>query len=177
MLSSFKVVVASQNPVKINAVKLAFSQMFPKKTFEFSGISVPSGVSNQPLGEKETLKGASNRVKNLSKIISANYWVGIEGGSKRVGSGMETFAWVVVKSQNRVSKSRTASFFLPQKIIKLINQGKELGEADDIVFHRQNSKQSNGAVGILTNNIITRATYYQSAVIMALIPFKNPNLY
>lgn len=176
-MSFIKVAIASQNPVKIAAVKLAFSQMFPTQTFEFSDISVSSGVSNQPLGEKETLKGASNRVKNLSKIIPADYWVGIEGGSKKVGKGMETFAWVIIKSKNKISKSRTASFFLPQKIVDLINQGKELGEADDIVFHRQNSKQSNGAVGILTNDVITRTTYYQAAVTMALIPFKNPNLY
>lgn len=174
---SMKVVVASENPVKIEATKIAFAKMFPDQEFEFQGFSVSSNVSAQPMGEKETLKGALNRVKNLSKTISADYFIGIEGGSKRVGKSMETFAWVVVKSKNKLSKSRTASFFLPKEIIKLINQGIELGKADDIVFNRHNSKQSNGAVGILTNDIITRTSYYEQAVIMALIPFKNPNLY
>jgi len=176
-MNSAKVFIASTNPVKINSVKLAFTKMYPGTDFSFKGISISSEVSNQPIGEKETLKGALNRVKNLSKLNQADYFVGIEGGSKRVGKGMETFAWVVIKSKNKISKSRTSSFFLPKKIIELIDQGKELGEADDIVFNRVNSKQSNGAVGILTNDIVTRTSYYEQAVIMALIPFKNPDLF
>ena len=176
-MASVKVLVASTNPVKIDSVRLAFTKMYPGIDFSFKGVSVPSGVSNQPLGETETLTGAKNRVNNLSKTNQADFFVGIEGGSKKVAKSMETFAWVVIKSKNKISKSRTSSFYLPKKIIELINQGVELGEADDIVFNRQNSKQSNGAVGILTNDIITRTSYYEQAVIMALIPFKNPELY
>lgn len=56
-------------------------------------------------------------------------------------------------------------------------EGKELGEADDLVFGQTNSKQANGAVGILTDNVLTRTTFYEPAVILALIPFKNPELY
>jgi non-canonical (house-cleaning) NTP pyrophosphatase len=52
-----------------------------------------------------------------------------------------------------------------------------LGEADDRVFSRKNSKQSNGAIGILTNDAIDRTELYIPAVIFALIPFKNPDLY
>ncbi|MEA2092741.1 MAG: DUF84 family protein, partial [Patescibacteria group bacterium] len=55
--------------------------------------------------------------------------------------------------------------------------GKELGEADDIVFQRNNSKQENGAVGILTGDVVDRTKCYTEAVILALIPFKNVNLY
>ena len=172
------VFIGSQNPVKINSVQLGFTKMFPDLEFSFQGIGVDSGVSNQPLSEEETITGAINRVENLfHQEPQADYWVGIEGGSKIVDSGMETFAWVVIKSENKISKSRTSSFFLPKKIIQLINQGIELGEADDIIFNRKNSKQSNGAIGILTNDIITRTSYYEQAVIMALIPFKNLELY
>jgi non-canonical (house-cleaning) NTP pyrophosphatase len=52
-----------------------------------------------------------------------------------------------------------------------------LGEADDIVFGRSNSKQDNGAVGLLTDNVIDRAQLYEHAMILALIPFKNELLY
>lgn len=171
------IAIASKNPVKIESTRLAFTKVFPDQSFEFKGFFVPSDVSIQPLGEKETLTGAKNRVKNLSKKTAADYYVGIEGGSKHVGKDMETFAWVVIKSKNKITKSRTASFYLPKKIIELVNQGKELGEADDIVFNRQNSKQSNGAVGILTNDVVTRTSYYEQAIVMALIPFNNPDLY
>ena len=91
---------------------------------------------------------------------------------------MEAFAWVVIKAKgNGFGKGRTGTFFLPPQIAELIKQGKELGEADDIVFGRTNSKQENGAVGILTENVVDRTKYYTEAVVLALIPFKNKKLY
>jgi non-canonical (house-cleaning) NTP pyrophosphatase len=53
----------------------------------------------------------------------------------------------------------------------------ELGEADDLVFGKANSKQQNGAVGLLTNDVIVRRTLYVPAVVMALIPFVKEELY
>jgi non-canonical (house-cleaning) NTP pyrophosphatase len=52
-----------------------------------------------------------------------------------------------------------------------------LGEADDIVFGRSNSKQKEGAIGLLTGNVVDRAGLYEHAVILALVPFKNVALY
>ena len=46
-----------------------------------------------------------------------------------------------------------------------------------MVFKRSNSKQKNGAVGILTDNLINRTYYYAHAIILALIPFSNTKLY
>ena len=173
-----KVVVASKNPVKIDAVKQGFEKMFPSADFEFVGVSVPSGVSDQPSNNDETLEGAFNRATNANKEMpGADYWVGVEGGIQKIGHEMEAFAWVVVKSSTQSGKSRTGTFFLPKKIVHLIDDGKELGEANDIVFKKTNSKQENGAVGILTGNVIDRTKYYLEAIILALIPFKNEQLY
>ena len=109
---------------------------------------------------------------------SADFYVGIEGGIEESGLDMDAFAWVVIKSKDgRFGKSRTGTFFLPPQLVKLIKQGKELGEADDIVFDRVNSKQENGAVGVLTGNVINRTKYYTDAIILAIIPFKNVELY
>jgi non-canonical (house-cleaning) NTP pyrophosphatase len=84
---------------------------------------------------------------------------------------------VVIDKADKVGKGRTSTFFLPARVAELVRQGKELGEADDIVFGLQNSKQQMGAIGILTHGIIDRAEYYEQAVVAALIPFKNPELY
>jgi inosine/xanthosine triphosphatase len=144
-----------------------------------TGVSASSGVSDQPMSEEETLLGATNRAENASKQMpDVDYWVGIEGGLSETNNGMEAFAWVVIKSRNGIiGRGRTGSFFLPDKVSDLIRKGKELGEADDIVFNRTNSKQANGSVGILTGDVLTRTTYYEPAIIFALIPFKNPELY
>lgn len=173
-----KVVITSKNPIKIQAVKNGFEKMFPDEKFEFVEISVSSNVPNQPFSNNETFIGARNRVNNASKEIkNAHFYVGIEGGIEQVGEEMEAFAWVVVKSTQQYSKSRTGTFFLPKEVVRLIKQGKELGEADDIVFKRNNSKQQNGAVGILTGDVIDRTKYYADAVVLSLIPFKNADLY
>jgi non-canonical (house-cleaning) NTP pyrophosphatase len=61
--------------------------------------------------------------------------------------------------------------------MSIIKEGMELGEADDIVFGMTNSKQENGAVGILTGNVINRTDLYKAATVLSLIPFRNTELY
>jgi non-canonical (house-cleaning) NTP pyrophosphatase len=146
-----KVIIASKNPVKIQSVKNGFEKMFLDQDFEFIGISTPSGVADQPFSNSETFLGAQNE--------------------------MEAFAWVFIISKDKRGKARTGTFFLPNEVVNLVKEGKELGDADDIVFNRRNSKQESGAVGILTGDVIDRTKYYTEAVILALIPFKNVDLY
>jgi inosine/xanthosine triphosphatase len=173
-----KIIIASKNPVKIQAVKNGFEKMFPNHAHEFISVSVPSNVADQPLSNQETFLGAKNRADNASnEIKNGDFYFGIEGGIEHINDEMEAFAWIVVKADSKYGKSRTGTFFLPNQVVELIKKGKELGEADDIVFKQTNSKQENGAVGILTANVIDRTKYYTEAVILALIPFKNIDLY
>lgn len=173
------VVVASQNPVKTQAVTRGFQRMFPDETFLVQTVSAPSGVKHQPMSDAETLQGAMNRATQAANLLpTASYWVGIEGGIEvTTGGEMFAFAWVAVRTHNRVGRGRTGTFYLPSAVSNLIRQGKELGEADDLVFGRTNSKQENGAVGLLTGDVVDRIQLYEMAVILALIPFKNPDLY
>tara|TARA_R110001592_G_scaffold68488_3_gene209821 strand:- start:3975 stop:4505 length:531 start_codon:yes stop_codon:yes gene_type:complete len=173
------VVVASKNPVKIKCTEQAFKEVFKNEALAFTGINVPSNVADQPMSDKETLQGARNRAKNAqSANPKADYWIGIEGGIAETEEGeMQAFAWISIISKNQKGEARTATFTLPPKIAELIHQGIELGVADDMVFKRSNSKQSNGAVGILTHDLIDRAEYYRPAIVLALIPFINPELY
>ncbi|MBM3225236.1 MAG: DUF84 family protein, partial [Candidatus Tectomicrobia bacterium] len=109
---------------------------------------------------------------------NAAYGVGIEGGIEDHAGTMTAFAWVVVLSQDQqLGQACTGTFTLPEAVAALVRQGKELGAADDIVFGRANSKQEQGAVGLLTGGIIDRTQLYVQAVILALIPFKQRSLY
>ena len=166
-----KVLIASKNPVKINATKKAFEDVFTDH-FEFEGVSADSLVSDQPMSNDETLKGATNRLQNIQHL-EADYLVSIEGGVDLLDNNYEAFAWIVISDKNKIGKAKTATFPLPLKISNLIKEGYELGDADDMVFKRSNSKQKNGAVGILTDNLINRTDYYTHAIILALIPFTN----
>lgn len=174
-----KVIIASKNPVKIEAVKIGFNKMFPGQVFDFEAVSVSSDVPDQPMGDLETYNGAFNRAKNAQLLISnADFWVGLEGGLIEHKDGnMEAMAWIIVLSKNKLGKSRTAGFDLPQKTIALIKQGLELGAADEQVFGVNNSKQQMGSTGLLTDNALNRCDYYVQSVILALIPFLKTELY
>jgi inosine/xanthosine triphosphatase len=173
-----KIIIASQNPVKIEATRLGFQSMFPEENFQIEAVSAPSGVRAQPMSSRETMIGAANRVKAAQKQYpEADFWVGIEGGVESEGEELAAYAWIVIHSANLEGKSRTGTFFLPPRVAALIRQGQELGAADDIVFNQSNSKQANGAIGILTGDIIDRTALYAHAVILALVPFKNPELF
>lgn len=172
------VVIASTNPVKMACTRSAFAKMFPQREFQFAGVSVPSGVPAQPVGDDETLQGALNRASNARQAApQADFWVGIEGGIAEEQGGMSAFAWVAVLDSAGSGKARSGAFFLPPALAELVRQGVELGEADDRFFGRSNSKQANGAVGLLTADALDRIAFYEPAVVMALIPFKNPELY
>ncbi len=174
-----RVIVGSKNPVKVEAVKLGFERMFPKEVFVVDGYEVNSEVNDQPMGDDETFTGALNRATNAKKLFSdADFWVGLEGGNiAHSATEMEAMAWMVVLNNEKMGKARTAGFYLPRKTIELINQGYELGHADEIVFGTKNSKQKMGSTGLLTENALNRTDFYVQAIILALIPFLKIDLY
>ena len=172
------VVVASANPVKVSAVQKGFARWLGSESFEVLPVSTPSGVSAQPFSSEETFLGAANRMEAARKLVpDANYWTAIEGGVENLHGQLAAYAWVVISSPHQMGKARTGSFFLPDSISQLVRQGIELGSADDMVFSRTNSKQGNGAIGILTNDLVTRTDLYEHAVLLALAPFITPDYY
>ena len=189
------VIIASTNPVKIDAARQGFETMFALDhgsplsggltqskgagdTYSFQGVNVPSGVSHQPMTDAETLTGARTRAENARTARpEADFWVGIEGGVEDYDRGMHAFAWVVILGRDLTGEARTGTFQLPPEITRLVRQGVELGHADDIVFQRSNSKQKDGAIGILTDGLIDRTAYYVHAVMLALVPFKKREMY
>ncbi|TDQ12947.1 inosine/xanthosine triphosphatase [Algoriphagus boseongensis] len=172
------VLVGSKNPVKIACTEDGFTQAF-NRSFLVEGINAFSGVPDQPVGDEETLLGAKNRAINSQKVFpDANYWVGLEGGIDEDNHGMFAFAWIYVLDRNGKSgQSKTGTFYLPKKVAELVKGGMELGKADDLVFEKENSKQQGGSVGILTHGVVDRSEYYRQAIILALIPFLNENIY
>lgn len=171
------------------------------------GFNVPSGVADQPMGDEETMMGADNRAKKAYEeykkkfSIVPNLAVGLEGGLEwcRDKKILTCMAWMVCYGKRNglmadilacpnsthytgdkkpiYGRAKTASFTIPPAVTELVKQGMELGEADDVVFKRINSKQGSGTVGILSGNIIDRSAYYEHALVLALVPWIRPDLY
>ena len=170
-----KIVVASRNPVKIDAAKRAFASMFPDAVVEMLSVDVRSGVSDQPNSDEETRRGARTRAMNASQAeLDADFWVGMKGGIEVIDNQLMAFAWMVVLGHSeRISEARSVTLPLPPAVRKLVESGLELGEANDIVFATLNSKHSGGAYGLLTEGRYTRESVYRQTLIIALIPFVN----
>ena len=170
-----KVVVASLNPVKVEAVKEAFRVQFPGIETELIPLSVSSGVRDQPMSDDETRRGAVNRVAGAKAVHpDADFWVGLEGGLDFFDDRLMAFAWMVIAaSDDRVSETRSVTLPLPPEVQALVSDGLELGEANDRVFSTLNSKQGGGAFGLLTDGLMTREGIYTQTLILALIPFAH----
>lgn len=171
------IVVASTNPVKCKAVLSGFQRLFPQEIWKVHSVAATSEVAHQPMSDFETRQGAINRAHNAQKFQShADFWVGIEGGVEELNGDMLAFAWITILSKTCMGLSRSGTFLLPKRIADMVREGIELGKADDIFFGRKNSKRENGAIGLLTQDVIDREALYEHAVILALVPFKNPDI-
>ena len=172
-----KIIVASKNPVKINAAKVGFEAML-NDTVEASGVSIPSGVSDQPLTDDETRKGSELRAKGAKENYpDAHFWVGIEGGVDKLNGVIHTFGWITILSKNKQGQARSATIPLPNAVEAGLQKGEELGDINDRLFHKDNSKQKGGTSGILTHGVMDRLELYRHAMVLALIPFVNKALY
>jgi inosine/xanthosine triphosphatase len=170
-----KIAVASANPVKLGAARRAFEQVFPDADLAVASAAASSGVSDQPMSDAETREGAHNRARGaLEYAAGADYGVGMEGGIERLGGELIAFAWMVVATADgRIGEARSITLPLPPAVRKLIDDGLELGEANDRVFSTVNSKQGGGAYGLLTNGLLTRESVYTDTLIVALTPFAS----
>ncbi len=172
------VIVASENPVKIEVAKRAFAAIFPDEQFRFVGIKSKSGVAEQPM-EEETRRGAENRLRYIMEHHpDADFYISQEGGLCRENDRMFERAWILVTDQSGfIGESSTAQFYLPKQLKKYIEDGMELGHAADKFFNSTNSKQGIGAIGHLTDGAIDRTEYYLPAAIIALAALKHQEWY
>jgi len=171
-----KVVVGSRNPVKVNSVRNVFLKFF--QDLEVVGEDVGSKVSVQPRTEEETLEGARSRADQVFERFRPDFSVGVEGGIQRIGDNIFSFAWVCIKSKDGlVGLGRTASFPVPRKVMELVEGGLEMGEANDLVFKVEGSKQRGGLIGHLSKGKLDRTGLNEQGVVCALLPFLNKELY
>lgn len=172
-----KVMVGSQNPVKVNAVRSALEALMTDCVIECEGMHAPSGVADQPMTADETREGAINRVAYCRQHAEADFYVALEGGVDRFEYGPATFAYVVIASSERQSVGRSAILPLPNIIYQALEAGEELGHVMDRLFNTDNIKQKGGAIGLLTNHQATRESTYHQALLLAMAPFLHSELY
>jgi len=168
--------IGSKNPVKISAVKNAFSHYF--KNIQINSVKVNSGVSSTPLSLKETIQGAKNRAKNTFK--NCDFSIGIEAGffeSPGSDTGYHLTSYTAIYDGKRFYLGGSPILELPKKIVQEVLKGKELGLLIDDAMNLKNNKQKIGVVGILTKGILHRQKALEQGIITALCPIINKKFY
>lgn len=170
-----KVLVGSTNPVKLNSVRRVFERVWGE--VEVVGVSVSSGVDEQPRSEEETVRGAINRAREAIKH-GGDYGVGLEGGVYEQDGKLFECAWcAVVSNDDREGLGGGLRFELPPKVAKKIKEGGELGPVMNEFLDREDVKKQEGAVGVLTKKHVTRTSGYMQIVYLALMKFLSPEWY
>ena len=171
-----RVIVGSTNPVKVAAVVAVLARSGSDARVD--GIAVPSGVRDQPEGDAETIRGATQRARAALQASDADLAIGIEGGVVGEAGFMRTCAWAAVVSRDgRVGVGGSLAMTLPDRVADLVRQGVELGHAMDRITGGHDTKRGAGAVGILTAGLVDRQRAYEALVTYALAPFLSPAYY
>lgn len=169
-----KIAVGTNNPAKVNAVRNVVKKVWPDA--EVFGMEVESGVSHTPTSDDEAIRGAKNRAKSCLK--KADIGIGIEGFVDDTKHGMFLSGWAVVIDKNgKMGIGARGKYMLPENVATQVRQGKELAPIVDELVGGKDIRQKQGAVGVFTNNFVTRTQAMEFSVIAALTKFISPQYY
>ena len=192
-METIRIAVGSKRTPKLDAVREAVVALgpllHPKSNFEVTGFEVETGVSHTPRSCMELMAGARGRCEALRSLgeQTAAYFVGLEGGLDVIfESGHENeHRLVFLESWAYVSDAggwgfygRSGAILLPEALaIEVLDRGTELSHAIEAYTGIEGVRDSQGAWGILTKNLINRQESFRIAVISAFAPFFNAVLY
>jgi len=174
------VAVGSLNPVKVNAVARAFKLFFGE--VKVLPVKVDSGVPPQPIGLQEIVDGAINRARRAQAATGADYGVGIEAGLIEFPGTLTGYidlqVCAIVDREGRITIGHGPGFEYPPAVVReVLEAGHEVGEVMERLTGIRDIKRRMGAIGYLSKGVIDRTRLCELAVLMALIPRINPELY
>jgi inosine/xanthosine triphosphatase len=152
-----KIIIGSNNPAKVASVKTAFHY----QQTEFLSLDIPSGVSEQPFSDEETIKGAINRAIGAMEVGNGDIGIGLEGGVHESAQGLLLCNWGALASKDMEPIiAGGARFVLPHEIANRLRAGEELGPIMDDYAKKENVRKNEGAVGIFTNGMVNRSEMF-----------------
>ena len=171
------IIIASKNPIKIEATRKAFLNYFKQIYLE----SYDPKILSQPIGEKETYETSRRRVKLVrEKNPDANFYVGIEGGiSLNFYDVPRIIVYCSVANHSYIETLRGCEIPLAKAWYDSLTKWEyqELGDLVSDISGIKNIKQREGAIGYLTGNYVNRVDILTHGVAVALIPFTNRSIF
>ncbi|HSS22249.1 MAG TPA: inosine/xanthosine triphosphatase [Pyrinomonadaceae bacterium] len=148
---------------------------------------VETTVPAMPMNDWELMQGARERALAVRDQLraqrrEADIYVGLEGGfhSISIEGEWHTFlrGWAYATDGKQGTFGATPSISVPPNLAKKVIEGRrELGLVIDEVAGIRDVRSRQGAWGILSRNLVTRAMSFEVALIAAFAPFYNRELY
>lgn len=138
-------------------------------------------MNSQPRDEKETRKICLTRIEEIRKYYDDyDFYISIEGGINRTVDGGRIVIFVAISYKNNPPEVvKGCEIPIPRNWYDRLNKDKniELGDIIDEYMGRKDLKRKQGAIGILTGNVLTRYDVLYHACCCALIPHKNKEIF
>ena len=127
-----KVALGSKNPTKIKGTEIALEKVM--KNALIVPVEVDSGVSKQPFGLDEIVKGAINRAKGAFEKVPSHYGIGIEAGVVEIGGKYLDIHICAIFDGEGYTLGTSQGFQIPEEILKEIRRGEECSKAVEKVY-------------------------------------------
>lgn len=173
MLRPIRIMIGSDNPVKVEAARNVMSEIFP--SMELGGMAVRTSIGEQPFGE-QTRQGAVERAK--AALGEADFGVGLEAGVFEFADGLYDIQYcAVVDKGGHITIGHGSGFKYPPEVARRLREGKSVGRAFEELYGQEDVGRREGAIGYLTKGLLDRTTLSEQAVLAAMVPRIRPELY
>lgn len=185
------VALGSDRAAKVEAVRRCVERLASVderwRGAEVIARSVETSAPAMPLTDTELARGARQRAQAVREALraeglSARLFVGLEGGfhSFELDGRWHTHlrGWAYVTDGEREGFGVSPSISVPASIARRVTEGGlELSEVIDDVVGELDVRSRQGAWGVLSRDLLTRAESFEFALLAAFAPFYNEKLY
>jgi inosine/xanthosine triphosphatase len=176
-----RIAVGTLRGPKIDGVRSALERLaalpWPGEKVELLPLAAASGQADTPLSAEATLAGARTRSRAaLAAAPGAVLALGLEGGVEVVGREPLRVVlrnWAVAWDGTREGIGSSAGVLLPDDVAAAVLAGEDLAAVIDRHAGQRDVRSRQGAFGVLTGGVLTRADAYAQAVVAALAPWYN----
>lgn len=162
-----KIVIGTNNKAKTKAVQTVARLYYPEA--EYENMDIPSGVSDQPMSNEETRRGAMNRAKQSVEMSNATFGVGLEGGVHEIDGTMYICNWgALATNDGKIYTATGAGIPLPEEIASQLRNGGELGPIMNVYTNKNDIRQNEGAIGVFTNGLVNRSEMFEHIMLLLL---------
>jgi inosine/xanthosine triphosphatase len=186
-----KIALGSSRAAKVSAVRSSVARVAAIDPLwleaEVIALEVDTNIPAMPLSDEELMRGARARALAVRELLSkegasADLYVGLEGGfhSVELDARHHTFlrGWAFVTDGARESFGATPSIEVPDSIVRaVVDGGRELAMVIDETAGERDVRSRQGAWGVLSRDLFTRAMSFEEALVAAFAPFYNSALY